>query len=186
MHFPIFLLGIVSASIANSYLIDPNLEDGVYFIPLLTNSTKFRIAETTYGEPILIDDAVVTHAVPKRSVIGVVPVPTTAKLCYTKTENATELDGARDSLSKICDSGTKIRRYYSKPGILLARQGCSIAWACSLGGKQGCAPNEIEDAWSQIADNCGSSLVGGQIYASSWKKSYGHSAFTTYVCSNEV
>ncbi|KAJ2989414.1 hypothetical protein NUW58_g3477 [Xylaria curta] len=186
MRFTPVLLAAVGAIIAGSYTIDPNLEDGIYFIPLLTNSSKFRRSEPIYGEPIRIADAVYPKTLSERSVVGVVPVPADSNSCYQATESRSDLDGAKNSLSTVCGRGVKIRQWYEVSGLLLARYASSLAFACSWGGKQGCAPNEIDNAWSQITNNCDGDLKSGHICASSWKKCYGHSTVTSQICDNTV
>ncbi|KAI0904469.1 hypothetical protein F4823DRAFT_634265 [Ustulina deusta] len=175
MHFTSLLLTALAATVANSYRVDPSLEDGVYFIPLLTNSSKFLQSESLYAAPIRIGDAVLPNALPKRSVVGKVPIPTDTRKCYQATESRVDHDGAYQILSKACDSGTKVpHQHMSIPGMLVARYASSLAFVCSWGHSQGCAPNEIDDAWSQISKNCGGDLESGHISASRWKKCYGH------------
>ncbi|KAI0411425.1 hypothetical protein F5X98DRAFT_383785 [Xylaria grammica] len=191
MHFITLLLALVAAPAVNSYRIDPSLKDGAYFIPLLTNSTKFRASREIYGEPIPIGDVAPSTTVSERSVIGVVPVPATTHGCFHAIESRKDHDRAAEILSNWCDSGAKIPPLHTKytdvvPGIMIARYASSIAFACSWAHKQGCAPNEIQDAWSQITNNCHGDLEGGEICAKHWKKCYGHSTVTSMICNDWI
>ncbi|TGJ80883.1 hypothetical protein E0Z10_g7878 [Xylaria hypoxylon] len=187
MYFISLILAAITVTVANSYTIDPNLENGVHFIPLLTNSTEVPGSEAVYGESIRIGDIVFSATdYSERSVVGKVPVPSTSIDCYHGTESRWAHDGAFNSLKETCDSGVKIPRHGSvASGLLIARYGSSIAYACSWGDRQGCAPNEIENVWSQIGGLCGE-LSGGEACVRHWKKCYGYSTFRSVICSNEI
>ncbi|KAI1363192.1 hypothetical protein F5Y08DRAFT_354709 [Xylaria arbuscula] len=184
MHLLSFLLFTLTAaaSVANGYLIDPDLEDGAYYIPLLPNSTH---AVATYGEPIHLGDAEFSGNMSAQHVVGVVPVPADSGVCFNAIEHKDDLEGAKKILSDLCDSGKKIPAHGRRQaGIILGRYGSSVAWACSARFSQGCAPNEIDDAWGQISKNCKGDTYSGEICISRWSKCYGHCASKGVICGN--
>ncbi|KAI1271578.1 hypothetical protein F5Y07DRAFT_340769 [Xylaria sp. FL0933] len=184
MRFLLLLFATLAAVAFGSYKVNPNMEDGVYFIPVLANSTLLQRSEASYGEPILINDTVSPLAVSKRGVIGKVPFPTDKNRCFRATESPVDRKRAHDMLSKTCDQGTQIPKFHTVPGILLARYASSLAYACSYGHSQGCAPNEIDDAWGQISKYCRGDDEGGQVCTEVWQKCYGHTTITTWICKN--
>ncbi|KAI0430892.1 hypothetical protein F5Y09DRAFT_341216 [Xylaria sp. FL1042] len=184
MRFISLLLITFGAIVVNSYKVDPNLEDGVYFIPLLTNTTLLQSSEAAYGEPILITDTASPPTISKRGRIGKVPFPTDIRKCFKATENTVDRKAAHDMLSETCDKGTDIPKFHGIPGILVARHASSLAFTCSYAHKQGCAPNEIDDAWSQISKRCGGDDKGGEVCTNVWEKCYGHTTVTAWICHN--
>ena len=186
MRKPSFLLSVlaVAATAVNSYTIDPDLEDGVYYIAILPNSTH---KAATYGEPIRLDVPETWGNMSEQHVVGKVPVPTTSGSCFDAIEHQEDLEGAKKILSDICDSGKKIpARERRNWGMLIGRYGSSVAWACSQAEKQGCAPNEIDDAWAQIAKRCKGVNKGGEVCMSKWSKCYGHCTSKGLICENMV
>ncbi|KAK5625711.1 hypothetical protein RRF57_001427 [Xylaria bambusicola] len=189
MHLISSILSTLAvASVVNGYTVDPNLKDGLYYISFIPNSTH-EVA--SYGEPYRLsivkpfNSPESLNILPKRHVVGKVPFPTDSDICYDSVEIQPEYEAATKILSDWCDKGKKIPSHARwNAGLILSRYGSSLAWTCSLGGKQGCAPNEIEDAWSQIADKCNGILAGGELCASKWKKCYGHSTVKGMVCGN--
>ena len=194
MHILSFLLAAVAATVtAIGYQIDPNQEDGVYFIPHLTKSALFQRSEALYGHPIRMADLDFPPSPSNLSESGVngsVPLPTDSHKCFKATEEPWSFDGAKATLSKWCDEGQDIpnvQKFGQIAGLLLARYGSSIAYACNWGNLQGCAINEIEDAWSHISDNCGGKHQGGQVcMMHKWKKCYGHSTIMGMICENGI
>ncbi|KAI0517854.1 hypothetical protein F5B22DRAFT_654606 [Xylaria bambusicola] len=189
MHFTSSILSTLAvASVVNSYAVDPDLRDGLYYIPLTPGSTH-EVA--SYGEPHRLDvyeslnSRGPLNGLSERHVIGKVPFPTDTHICYNSVELQPEYEGATKILNDWCDSGKTIPRHIRwNAGLILSRYGSSMAWVCSLGGRQGCAPNEIENTWSQISDKCNGTLSGGEVCASGWKKCYGHSTVKGEICGN--
>ncbi|KAI0143762.1 hypothetical protein GGR57DRAFT_518097 [Xylariaceae sp. FL1272] len=191
MYLWSFFVATISVTVASAYTIDPSLEDGVYFIPMKTNiSARFQGfgTEPLYDEPIRIADVAPRAAATElsnRDPLGVIPIPADSHACYNTTEIPWHYQEAHDLLSRACFEGAKIPAWNHVSGVLLARFANSVAFACSWGRRQGCAPNEIDNAWDQITSNCGK-IKGGHICASPWKKCYGHTTYTSSICNNDV
>ncbi|KAI0201959.1 hypothetical protein F4808DRAFT_459345 [Astrocystis sublimbata] len=180
MQFNTIFLTAAGAVLASCYMVDPNLKDGMYFVPRLTNSSSLT-AEDIYGEPIQLADAVFPTGYIKRGDPNK-PIPSTEHTCYKAMERQDDHDGALAIFSGWCNNGTKIPRWEKQSGMLLARYASSVVWGCSWGAAQTCPQWEIENAYSQIAGFCGGPLQGGQICAHNWKKCYGHSTFFSRIC----
>ncbi|KAI1208582.1 uncharacterized protein F4807DRAFT_468547 [Annulohypoxylon truncatum] len=190
MRVSTFFLTTMAAVATHGYKIDPSLPDGIYYIPALNASEKGL--NKLFGEPIRIGDIEYPQTISgkefARDVVGEVPVPADTKVCYDATENGVDQSGAKRNLKDKCNSSTPVPRWHDmQSGIILSRFASSLAFVCNWSGNlQLCAPNEIDDSYSQIAAECNGDTQSGHICASSWKKCYGHSTVTGEICDNDV
>ncbi|KAI0009934.1 hypothetical protein F4779DRAFT_617105 [Xylariaceae sp. FL0662B] len=132
MRFISLFLALAASTAVKSYIVDPNLEDGVYFIPTI-DSAKTRSNTQAYGQPVRIGDVVSTRSdTAPRGVIGKVSVEADSNQCYGATENRWDHEGALNSMKKRCNSGEKVPEWRNnKSGIILARYGSSVSFVCS-------------------------------------------------------
>ncbi|KAI1452806.1 hypothetical protein F4805DRAFT_405807 [Annulohypoxylon moriforme] len=189
MRASAFFLTSMAVVAVKCYKIDPSLPDGAYFVPLL-NSTADGGLNKFYGKPIRIGDVIKPQTTGSDKVqfevVGQVPVPADSHACYDSTEDSVDHNAARHTLEGACNDGP-IPGWYNYSGVILARYASSLAFACNWSGNmQQCAPNEINDSYNQISNNCGGDMKGGHICASSWKKCYGHSTVMGEICDNDV
>ncbi|KAI1362325.1 hypothetical protein F5Y08DRAFT_355423 [Xylaria arbuscula] len=194
MHISSFFLtaaASAAAVAATGYQVNPNMESGIYFVPRLTKSGLFQRSGESYGHPIHVTD--VDTSIPPDDIYengmnGTLPLPIDELKCVEATEDPWSHDGAKATLVKWCDEDRKIpatENWGYTAGILIARHGSSVAYACNFGKKQGCAGDEIEDAWAHIQNKCGGPYEGGQVcMKKKWKKCYGHSTVTAMICDN--
>ncbi|KAI0888218.1 uncharacterized protein GGS22DRAFT_155354 [Annulohypoxylon maeteangense] len=191
MRASAIILTAMTTVAINGYQVDPNLTDGVYFIPALNLTGSGKLTQH-FGAPMRVGDIsnpqTGSSSKVEFDVVGEVPVPADSHTCYDATENGVDHIGARDALKKTCNDGAWVPGWRAEQsGIILARYASSLAFVCNWStNTQACAPNEIEDAYTQISNNCDGETKGGHICASSWKKCYGHSTVMGEICDNDV
>lgn len=180
MRYTSTLIVALLAASASAFVVPDDQEDGMYISTGGSTSAKLRrdasgpvkIGNITYSEA---GGDISTSAIEKR-------MPVNAITCDPRNIlNAWDYVDSRDNLKKFCNKGVKVPKWNGVSGILYARVGSAIWYACSWGGVNPCSGGEIDEAETRMDHSCGDD-ESAWVEMNTWKKGYGRAITGMSVC----
>lgn len=189
-------LAAVAPGLVSAYTIDPELGDGVFFVP--QNPPSARLGRrgdvaSSFGQPIKLmgadaaDQDVPTATAPtKRQAYTPLPnVEENHKCIPHNVLDLASVNNAKANLKTYCQKSQIPAAANSVGGVLYSKYGSALWYSCTWTGAQSCWAEEIDWSDNWLDGKCGK-LKAGNLYAKDWAKGYGRGAYQSVVCDQIV